>query len=155
MLKPSRHSKHTAETDQMMSIRTYSELITIPTFIERFEYLKLGGSVGNETFGFERYLNQSFYHSSEWKTIRREVIIRDLGNDLALEDYPIHSRIYIHHMNPIVPKDIVAHSDIIFDIESLICCSFNTHQAIHYGCTDLLPQDPIERKPFDTCPWRM
>ena len=137
-----------------MSIRTYSELITLPTFMERFEYLKLGGAVGEETFGFERYLNQSFYRSSEWKSVRREVIIRDLGNDLALEDYTIRSRIYIHHMNPITSEDIIKHSDMIFDIESLVCCSFNTHQAIHYGCIDMLPQDPIERKPFDTCPWR-
>lgn len=137
-----------------MSIRTYSELLTIPDFKGRFDYLRLNGVVAEETFGFERYLNQKFYQSSEWKRIRRQVIIRDLGNDLAMLDYPIQSVIYIHHMNPITSKDIISHSDDIFDIEQLICCSFDTHQAIHYGNFDMLIKDPVERTPFDTCPWR-
>lgn len=137
-----------------MSIRTYSELLTIPDFKGRFDYLRLNGVVAEETFSFERYLNQKFYQSSEWKRTRRQVIIRDLGNDLAMLDYPIKSVIYIHHMNPITSKDIISHSDDIFDIEQLICCSFDTHQAIHYGNFDMLIKEPVERTPFDTCPWR-
>jgi hypothetical protein len=116
--------------------------------------LKLGGVVGKETFGFERYLNQKFYQSQEWKRLREQVIVRDLGNDLGIEERPINSRVYIHHMNPITSSDIIKHSDDMFDIEQLICCSFNTHQAIHYGSDEMLLLDPIERKPFDTCPWR-
>lgn len=138
-----------------MITKTYSELITIPDFKGRYKYLKIGGEVGKETFGFERYLNQTFYHSNEWKRVRQLVIVRDLGNDLGLDGYPINSAIYVHHMNPISSHDIAQHSDYIFDLEQLICCSFNVHQAIHYGSEELLPSDPIVRKPFDTCPWRV
>lgn len=135
-------------------MRSYSELIQIDNFLDRFRYLKLGGKVGQETFGAERYMNQVFYTSPEWKKIRNEVIIRDLGCDLGIEDREIGKRVYIHHMNPITMKDIRLRSDTIMDPEYLICCSFNTHNAIHYGSEDLLVLDPIERKPFDTCPWR-
>lgn len=135
-------------------MRSYSELIQIDNFLDRFRYLKLGGKVGQETFGAERYMNQVFYTSPEWKKIRNEVIIRDLGCDLGIEDREIGKRVYIHHMNPITMKDIRLRPDTIMDPEYLICCSFNTHNAIHYGSEDLLVLDPIERKPFDTCPWR-
>ena len=135
-------------------MRSYSELMQIDNFLDRFRYLKLGGKVGQETFGAERYMNQIFYTSPEWKKIRNEVIIRDLGCDLGIEDREIGKRVYIHHMNPITMQDIRLRSDTIMDPEYLICCSFNTHNAIHYGSEDLLVLDPIERKPFDTCPWR-
>ena len=135
-------------------MRTYSELITIPDFKERFLYLKLGGKVGEETFGYDRYLNQIFYRSPEWKRVRREVIIRDLGCDLGIEDRPLGSRIYVHHINPIKLKDINNRNLEILDPEFLICCSYDTHQAIHYGSEYLLLADPVERKPYDTCPWR-
>ena len=138
----------------MKTTRTYSELITIPTFKERFLYLKLNGKVCEETFGYERYLNQIFYRSPEWKRIRRETIVRDLGCDLGIEDRPINSGIYVHHMNPIELKDINYGNLDILNPEFLICCSYNTHQAIHYGDEYLLLADPVERKPFDTCPWR-
>lgn len=138
----------------MKTMRTYSELITIPDFKERFLYLKLDGKVGEETFGYDRYLNQIFYRSPEWKRVRREVIIRDLGCDLGIEDRPLGSRIYVHHINPIKLKDISNRNLEILDPEFLICCSYDTHQAIHYGSEYLLLADPVERKPFDTCPWR-
>jgi len=136
-------------------MRTYSELITIPTFIERFRYLKIGGKVAEETFGFERYLNQKFYRSSEWKHVRDEIIVRDVGCDLGIEDRPISGRIVIHHLNPITSKDIKSKLDDILNPDYLICCSYDTHQAIHYGNEDLLISEPIERRPFDTCPWRI
>ena len=134
--------------------RTYSELIQIPTFLERFKYLKLNGRVGEETFGYDRYLNQAFYQSYEWKHLRDQIIIRDLGCDLAFEGREIFDRIYIHHMNPIRAEDIIRHSDSIMDPEYLICTSKLTHEAIHYGDDSLLYQDPIPRRPGDTCPWR-
>ena len=136
------------------SIRTYSELILLPTFLERFEYLKLGGQVGRETFGFERYLNQKFYHSGEWRSIRDYIITRDLGCDLSCEGYDIHERIYIHHMNPIDVRDIRFATDYLTNPEFLICTTHNTHNAIHYGDSDLLVTEPVERRPFDTCPWK-
>lgn len=136
------------------TMRTYSELITIPTFKERFLYLKLDGKVCEETFGYDRYLNQIFYKSPEWKRVRREIIVRDLGCDLGIEDRPLDSVIYVHHMNPIELKDISSRNLDILNPEFLICCSYNTHQAIHYGDEYLLFADPVERKPFDTCPWR-
>ena len=135
-------------------MRSYSELIQIDNFLDRFKYLKLGGKVGQETFGAERYMNQVFYTSPEWRRVRNEVIIRDLGCDLGIEDRTIGKRVYIHHMNPITMQDIRLRSDEIMNPEYLICCSFNTHNAIHYGSEDLLILDPVERKPFDTCPWR-
>lgn len=137
----------------MSIIRSYSDLIKLPTFLERFEYLRLEGQVGRETFGFDRYLNQRLYHSSEWRRVRDYVITRDLANDLGVRDYGISGRIYIHHMNPITSKEIEHGDRSIFDPEFLICTSHDTHNAIHYGDESLLIFDPIERKPFDTCPW--
>ena len=142
------------KTNTSTIIRTYSELITIPTFLARYEYLKLNGQVGKEAFGFDRYLNQQFYHSDEWRSIRDLIITRDLGCDLGLEGYEIHGRIYIHHMNPITVKDIRDYTDYLIDPEYLICTTHNTHNAIHYGDSSLLISDPVERTPFDTCPWR-
>ena len=135
-------------------IRTYSELIRLPTFRERFDYLKMDGQVGNETFGFDRYLNQRFYHSTEWRSVRDFVIARDLGRDLGAEGYEIYGKIYIHHMNPITQTDIVHSNADMIDPEFLICTTHDTHNAIHYGDASLLITEPIERKPNDTCPWR-
>lgn len=137
-----------------MSIRTYSELIKIPTFKDRFEYLRLDGKVGEETFGFDRYLNQIFYKSQEWKAVRDFVIIRDQGCDLAMEGHEIFGRILVHHMNPIRIEDIVNRSKYLLDPEYLICTIKNTHDAIHYGDGSLLITGPIERTKNDTCPWR-
>ena len=138
----------------MTNIRTYSELITFPTFKERFNYLKLDGLVGESTFGFDRYLNQMFYRSQRWKEIRDFVIIRDNGCDLGVEGYEIHSRIVIHHMNPITIEDIRKESEFLLDPEFLICTIHNTHNAIHYGDENLLIKAPIERSKNDTCPWK-
>lgn len=135
-------------------IRTYSELITLPTFIERYRYLKLDGVVGKETFGYDRYLNQLFYNSPEWKAIRREVILRDCGCDLGVPGFEIHGQIIIHHMNPISQEDILRRSEFLLDPEFLICTVDNTHKAIHYGDESLLPLLPVERTRFDTCPWK-
>jgi len=135
-------------------VRTYSELIKIPTFLERFKYLKLNGSVGVDTFGFDRYLNQTFYRSYEWKRLRNNVIVRDMGCDLGLEGYDIFDKILVHHMNPIGPDDIIHRSDYLLDPEFLICTSKLTHDAIHYGDEQILYQDPVIRTPGDTCPWR-
>lgn len=135
-------------------IRTYSELITLPTFEERFEYLRLGGKVGAETFGFDRYLNQIFYKSDKWLSVRDKVIIRDNGCDLGIEGREIYGRILVHHMNPITMDDILNHSSWILDPEYLITTVKNTHDAIHYSDESLLIKDPIERRKNDTCPWR-
>lgn len=135
-------------------IRTYSELIQLPTFEERFEYLRLDGAVGAETFGLDRYLNQLFYKSKEWLSVRDEVITRDNGCDLGVEGYEIHGRILIHHMNPISVEDILQHSDYLLNPEYLISTIHNTHNAIHYGDKSLLVTGPIERSKNDTCPWR-
>ena len=137
-----------------MSIKTYSELILLPTFEERFEYLRLNGAVGKDTFGYDRYLNQAFYTSYEWKKIRDQIIIRDNGCDLGIPGREIGRRIYIHHINPLRKDDIVSRSEYLTNPEFLICTSFETHNAIHYGDINLLPRDPVERKPNDTCPWR-
>lgn len=137
-----------------MSIRTYSELIKIPTFKERFEYLRLNGKVGEETFGFDRYLNQVFYKSPEWRAARDFVIIRDQGCDLAMEGHEIFGKILVHHMNPISMEDIVHRTEYLLDPEYLICTIKNTHDAIHYGDGSLLITGPIERTKNDTCPWR-
>lgn len=137
-----------------MKIRTYSELITLPTFEERYEYLRLGGRVGQDTFGFDRYLNQVFYRSQKWKDSRDFVIIRDNGCDLAMEGYEIHGKILIHHMNPITLRDIEYETDNLLDPEYLISTILNTHNAIHYGDRSLLITAPMERVPNDTCPWR-
>ena len=137
----------------MTMIRRYSELRHIPTFEERFDYLKLNGSVGRETFGFDRYINQRFYTSKEWRDIRHHVIARDLGLDLGAEGYEINSRILIHHMNPIVADDILHKNDDILDPEFLITTCHNTHNAIHYGDSSLLPKPLIERTRGDTRLW--
>lgn len=137
-----------------MSIKTYSELIRLPTFEDRFEYLKLKGSVGKDTFGHDRYLNQVFYSSMEWRRLRDEIIIRDNGCDLGIEGREIGGKVYIHHLNPLGTNDILTHSEYLVNPEYLICVSFETHNAIHYGDINLLPRDPIERKRNDTCPWR-
>ena len=137
-----------------MNIRTYSELITLSTFEERYKYLQLSSSIGEETFGFDRYLNQNFYRSKEWKRIRDFVIIRDNGCDLGVEDRTIHGKIIIHHMNPIRTKDIQDVSDYLLNPEYLICTTHQTHNAIHYGDENLLVRNPIERIANDTCPWR-
>lgn len=138
-----------------MSIKTYSELIALPTFEERYEYLRLNGRVGKDTFGFDRYLNQNFYRSAEWRRIRDRVIVRDNGCDLAIDDRIIYGKILIHHMNPITDKDLFNLSDILLDPEYLICVSHNTHNAIHYGDGELLVKDPIVRTKNDTCPWKL
>lgn len=137
-------------------IRTYSELIKIPTFIERYEYLRIGGKVGEETFGFDRYLNQMFYGTDEWRSIRNHVITRDNGCDLAMpgREIPDGVAVLIHHMNPITIDDILKRSDFLLNPEYLICTILNTHNAIHYGNSELLYQEPIIRTKFDTCPWR-
>ena len=136
------------------NIRTYSELIKLPTFEERFDYLRLDGVVGKDTFGFDRYLNQQFYRSSEWKRIRNQVIVRDNGCDLGIDEYEIHGRILIHHMNPISIEDLQCMSDLLMNPEYLICVSHRTHNAIHYGDESLIVTAPIERSQNDTCPWR-
>ena len=139
-----------------MTIRTYSELSALPTFKERFEYLKLGGTVGQETFGFDRIFNQKFYRSSEWKQIRNYVIARDNGCDLGVKGHEIPNgqTIYIHHINPITIDDILERRPCVFDLENLISASFKTHNAIHYGTADLIPRGPAKRTKNDTCPWR-
>ena len=136
-------------------IRKYTDLIQMPSFMERFRYLQLGGSVGEDTFGYDRYLNQQFYKSKDWKRLRNFIITRDFGCDLAHQDYEIRGKIIIHHMNPITKDDVIKHSDMLLNPEYLVCVSHNTHQAIHYGDESLLlDPTPIIRKPNDTSPWR-
>ena len=136
-------------------IRTYSELTLLPTFEERFRYLKLGGKVGADTYGFDRYLNQQFYqHDPMWRSSRDTVIIRDNGCDLGVEGYEIHGKIIVHHMNPVTMDDIIKKRDWIYDPEFLICTVHNTHNAIHYGDEHLLTKAPIVRTKNDTCPWK-
>ena len=134
-------------------IRTYSELVGLDGFAERFKYLKLIGTIGEETFGYDRYLNQALYHSDTWKSIRDYVIIRDNACDLAVDGLEIQGRLIVHHMNPISKLDIVEKSEIILDPEFLICTTINTHNAIHYGDDSIL-EPWIERRPNDTCPWK-
>lgn len=135
-------------------IKTYSELMSLPTFEERYRYLRIGGKVGEDTFGFDRYLNQIFYKSDEWKSVRNEIIVRDCGCDLGMSDREIFGRIYIHHMNPITKEDILSRSDYLLNPEYLICTSKLTHDAIHYGDESLLITAPVERRKNDTCPWK-
>ena len=138
-----------------MSIKTYSELILIPTFIERYRYLRITGQVGAETFGYDRYLNQMFYTSKEWREFRHDIIVRDNGCDLGIEDRDIGSNIIIHHIVPITKEDILRRRlDILLNPDNVICVSSNTHRAIHYGDESLLITAPIERTRFDTCPWK-
>lgn len=139
-----------------MIVKTYSELITLPTFKERFEYLKIGGAVGKATFGYDRYLNQILYISDEWKMFRRDIIVRDNGCDLAHPEFEIPKgvKILIHHINPITLEDVLNRDPKIFDPENVIATTLNTHNAIHYGDESLLMLAPIERSKNDTCPWR-
>ncbi len=137
-----------------MMIRTYTELIQLATFKERYDYLRIGSIVGQETFGFDRYLNQRFYNSPEWRQIRRDIIIRDEGRDMAMEGYEIQNGIFIHHMNPITKLDLCNSTDALLNPEYLVCVSKQTHNAIHFGDVSLLPQLPVERRPNDTCPWK-
>lgn len=135
------------------AIRTYSELITFPTMKERFRYLKIGGSIGEITFGFDRYLNQALYTSKEWRELRHHIIKRDEGNDMALDGWSIGDRIVIHHINPLTIDDVDSRNPDIFNPEYLVCVSLNTHNAIHFGDESLLPKPLVERRPWDTCPW--
>lgn len=138
----------------LMNIRTYSDLSKLTTFEDRYNYLRLNGFVGKETFGFDRYLNQVFYKSAKWRSVRDFVIVRDNGCDLGIEGREIYGKIIIHHMNPITIQDIEQESDFLLDPEFLISTVHETHNAIHYGDENLLIHAPIERKPNDTCPWR-
>ena len=137
-----------------MMYRCYSELILLPTFKERYDYLRLGGTVGKETFGYDRILNQLLYKSKKWREARDKVLIRDNGGDLGLEDYPINGRAIIHHMNPITVEDVLNDKPEIFDPEYLITVSNSTHNAIHFSNENNLQKDPIERTQNDTCLWR-
>lgn len=136
-------------------IRTYSELMSLPTFEERYNYLKLDGVVGEETFGFDRYLNQRFYQNdNDWKKVRDYVIVRDNGCDLGVEGREIRGKIIVHHMNPITKDDLINRSEFLLNPEYLICTLKSTHDAIHYGDENLLMKGPVERTLNDTCPWR-
>lgn len=135
--------------------KSYSELITLTTFKERFEYLKLNGAVGKDTFGHQRYLNQDFYSSAPWRSLRNKLIIRDGGFDMAFEGMPC-VKIVIHHINPITVEDFENNNPIVWDPENLVCVDFNTHNAIHYGDFNLIKQiSVIERRPNDTSPWKL
>lgn len=151
-------SRLCSDTEDMATIRktikTYSELITFPTFEERYEYLRIGGIVGEETFGFDRWINQQFYKNPEWLAVRDIVILRDNGCDLGIPGREIRSRILVHHMNPISIDDILERSEFLLNPEYLISTFKRTHDAIHYGDESLLIKDPIIRSPNDTCPWR-
>lgn len=136
-------------------IKTYTELSKLSTFEERYRYLRLNGTVGEETFGFDRYLNQVFYRSQKWKSVRDYVIVRDNGCDLGIEGHDIYGKIIIHHMNPITIDDIERESSYLLDPEFLITTMINTHNAIHYGDESLLITAPIERRKNDTCPWKL
>lgn len=144
--------RRTAMVDRR--IRCYSELEELYTFKDRFGYLKLNGAVADETFGFDRYLNQKFYHSIEWRRVRDYVIARDCGCDLGIADFPIRGKVYIHHMNPMTKGDLQKIREELLDPEYLICVSHNTHNAIHYGDESLLIDDWHERTPDDTSPWK-
>lgn len=137
-----------------MKVKCYTELSRLTTFEERYSYLRLDGVVGKETFGFERYLNQVFYRSKEWKAVRDLVIIRDCGCDLGVPGYEIHGHILVHHLNPISVEDIERRTLTLLNPEYLICTTHNTHNAIHYGDADLLIKGPVQRTKNDTCPWR-
>ena len=134
-------------------ILTYTDMMSYDSFIDRYGYLKLSGIIGEDTFGFDRYLNQTFYKSPEWRRFRNQIISRDLGCDLAHPDYEIRGLIIIHHLNPITKDDILERSDFLMNPEYAVCVSHNTHQAIHYGDESLLPEIFVERRPNDTCPW--
>lgn len=134
-------------------IRSYSELRRLDTLEERFEYLRLGGYVGDKTFGFDRWINQRFYTSPQWRQVRNHIISRDDGCDLGVKGFEIHSRLYIHHLNPMTRADITEGDESILDPEYLITTTHITHNAIHYGDARLLPRVPVERRPGDTKLW--
>ena len=135
-------------------MKTYRELQRLRSFLDRFEYLKLGGTVGTSTFGYDRYLNQMLYTSRRWRRTRDDIIIRDNGCDLGMDDYEIFGRILVHHINPVTLEDVEEDRDIVYDPQNLVLTSHSTHNAIHYGDISLLPQLPIERTRNDTCPWK-
>lgn len=135
-------------------IRCYSDLIQLKTFPERFSYLKIHGKVGEDTFGYDRYVNQALYKSKRWERTRHNIIIRDNGCDLGIEGRELDNYIIVHHMNPLTLEDIEEERDVVFNPEYLICCSSRTHKAIHFGDEELLQRDPVIRRPYDTCPWR-
>ena len=137
-----------------MLLKSYRNLILLPTILDRFEYLRIKANVGDSTFGFDRFINQDFYQSREWRQVRMKVIVRDEGCDLGVPEYPIGGKVIIHHINPITAEDIENASDLLFDMDNLICVSESTHNAIHFGDETLLPAEPIIRMPGDTCPWR-
>ena len=137
-----------------MTTRTYSDLILLPTFLERYRYLRLGGNVGLETFGHNRYLNQILYTSDRWRSFRDKIIIRDNGCDLGMEGFEIYDRILVHHINPITVEDVLNENQKVFDPDNVISTSHNTHQAIHYGDENLLITEPVELFRNDTCPWK-
>lgn len=137
-----------------MALLRYSELKRLPTFEERYEYLRLGGLIGETTFGFERFLNQALYTSQRWRILRNQIIIRDNGCDLGIEGRDIFDKIIIHHMNPLTREQMRDPDEAIFDPENLICVSHETHNAIHYGDANLLRKDYVPRRPYDTCPWK-
>lgn len=139
----------------MKNGKTYSELITLKTFEDRFEYLKLNGRVGESTFGSKRYLNQILYKTAKWLSVRDRVIVRDGGCDLGIEGREILSKILVHHIEPITIDDVINHNPKVFDEDNLITISHITHEAVHYGNEDLLMKDPIERTKNDTCPWKI
>lgn len=134
--------------------KTYNTMRRLRTFEERFDYLKLQGLVGAETFGRNRYLNQAFYQSPKWKKTRREVIIRDNGCDLGVDEYEILDEIIVHHLNPITEEDLLCDTPALYDLNNLVCVSHSTHNALHYGDASLIPKLPVERTPNDTCPWK-
>lgn len=137
-----------------MKLKSYRNLILLPTFEERYNYLKLSGIVGESTFGFDRILNQEFYTSKEWRQFRYRMIARDEGCDMGHPDFPIGGRVILHHINPLLVEDFENSSDALFDPDNVICVSEATHNAIHFGDGSLLPAEPILRSPNDTCPWR-
>ena len=137
-----------------MLLKSYRNLILLPTILDRFEYLRIKANVGDSTFGFDRFINQDFYQSREWRQVRMKVIARDEGCDLGVPEYPIGGKVIIHHINPITAEDIENASNLLFDMDNLICVSESTHNAIHFGDETLLPAEPIIRMPGDTCPWR-
>lgn len=138
----------------MKKIKTYTELLKFLTYEDRLTYLQLDGVVGKTTFGFDRYLNQDFYRSREWKQLREQIFVRDLGCDLAIEDRPIMGRYLVHHMNPLTSDDIIQSSDLLLNPEYLITVDLDTHNCIHYGGFQKEPSPFVERTPYDMCPWR-
>lgn len=138
-----------------MKSKSYRELSDISDYVKRFEYLKIGGTIGELTFSGHRYLNQKFYTSDpQWLKVKQQVILRDDGCDMGHPDFPIYGKILIHHINPITIEDLIQRNSCIFDLDNLVCVSLNTHNAIHYGNSSILKLPPVERRANDTCPWR-